>query len=83
MLINKSFELNIDLNAKTDAGYTSFHFACMNGRTNIVEMMIENAENFKIDVNAKTAAGYTGFQIAGQYGKIDVVQLIKTYMIVA
>ena len=53
MLIQKSAEFNIDLNAKDEDGMTAFHLACTRGRKNIVEMIIDNAESFKIDLTKK------------------------------
>ncbi len=76
MLIQISFELNIELNAKDILnGMTPFHWACHNSNTNILEMILENAESFKIDIKIRDKFGRTGFQHAKNSGKTDVVNL--------
>ena len=41
VLIQKSAELNIDLNAKDQYGMTAFHYACMGGHSDIAEYLIQ------------------------------------------
>ena len=77
MLMQKSVDFNIELNAKDGLGLTAFHTACCLGNTRIVEMMIDKAERFKIELTAKTKRGETGFDIAKTNGKTEVVNLIK------
>ena len=69
MLLQKSAEKNIDLNARGDLGQTAFHCACEFGHRNIVEMMVDNAEAFQIDLTTKDYGGRTGFRNAEYFGK--------------
>ena len=73
MFLKRSIELNIDLNSKDQSGMTGFHLACVNGKTSIVEMIIDNADSSNIDLKAKTWARKTAFQIATD----EVKELIK------
>ena len=64
LLIEKSSELNIDLNAVTNCGNTAFHLACSDcSRENIVKLIMKNAEAFNIDLTAKNKDGKTGLQL--------------------
>ena len=80
MLMQKSKEFNIDLNSKSNDGWTAFHFACAYDKINIVEMMIDNAKSFKLDLLIKDNNGRTGFQCAKDCGSTDVVKIIKRKM---
>ena len=51
MLIQKSAELNIDLNVEDEGGWTPFHFAYKNGHSKIVEIIIHNFVKINIDLN--------------------------------
>ena len=44
----------IDLNIVDKFGWTALHYACNSGNTELVEMMIENAESSKLDFKVKT-----------------------------
>ena len=77
MLIQKSTEFNIDLNARDEDGKTAFHFACRYGRKDVVEMMVYNTDFFKIDLKAKDKHGKTGFQYAKEQRRNDIVDIIK------
>ena len=77
MLIQKSIEFNIDLNAKTNRGETAFHFVCYGGHETIVKMMIENAKFFKIDLTSKNNCGDNGFQIAKNWGHTNTANIIE------
>ena len=76
MLMQKSVELQIDLNAKNESGITAFYSACLMGRTETVEKIIENADYGKIDLKAQNR-GMTGFQIAEMGLKFQIVDLIR------
>ena len=58
MLIEKSAELNIDLNAKGSGGRTAFHWTCW-GHTNLAEMFMQKSAEFNIDLNTKQNADRT------------------------
>ena len=68
MLVKKSLEFNIELNAKDNNGQTAFHLVCMNRRWSIfngnwvpgnsmwikiAKMLIEKSVDFKILLNAQ------------------------------
>ena len=78
--MKNSAKFNIELNAKTNAGRTGFHYACMEGRTSIVDMMINNSESLKLDLTARTNNGKTGFQLAQDGEETEVVNLIQSKM---
>ena len=61
-------------------GRTAFHFACFCDKTNIVEMMLDNAESFKLDLITKDNNGRTGFQCAKLHRRNIVVKIIKRKM---
>ena len=54
MIMKRMAELNIDLNAKANDGFTAFHLACINGHEKIVEMIMRYSAELKIDLNTKT-----------------------------
>ena len=78
--MKNSAKLNIDLNAKDITGNTAFHLACMDVRTSIVDMMINNSESLKLDLTARDKWGRTGFQWAQVFGRTKVVNLIRSKM---
>ena len=90
MIIQKSTEFNIDLNAKDKSGRTAFHWACLSGhgtKSSIMEMMLNNGESFKIDFTATDNMGKTGLQLAeDEDGKMrwgrnaNIVNMIKRKM---
>ena len=54
LLINRSSDLNIDLNVKDKSmGRTGFQYACMFNYPNIVQKLIQKSTMFNIDLNAK------------------------------
>ena len=70
-------EQDIAINAKADGGWTAFIWACKNGLTAIVAMMLEMAQEVKIDLNAKTdVTKRTGFIWACEYKRSDIINLI-------
>ena len=72
ILIQKSVEFNIDLNAfKSTSGSTAFHLACMFHKKSIVEMMLDNVES--INFTVKCDIGITGFE----YSSTSIANLIK------
>ena len=52
MLIEKSFEFGIDLNAKTKAyGTTAFHLACKFGYKDTVNILMEKSSTYDINLH--------------------------------
>ena len=67
---------NIDLNTKTNRGYTAFMWACENGHTSVVKLLLNHSES-NIDLNATTNYfRFTAFILACKYGRKDVVKLL-------
>ena len=75
LLIEKSNELNIDLNAKNKEGQTGFHISCYqgyDGHLEIVKMLIQKSDEIKLELNAKDKAGHTAFHLACKDGAIGL-----------
>ena len=49
LLLNDS---SIELNARTNNGWTAFMFACFKGHTEVVKLFFDHSKRRKIDVNA-------------------------------
>ena len=61
MMILKSVEFNIDLNAYNYDGKTAFHEACSESNFEIVDLIIKKSIEFKIDLNARDDMQKTPF----------------------
>ena len=77
ILLQKSADLKIDLNAKDEYGYTAFHRVCSFENTNIVKMVIEKAEYSRLDLKIKSPTGKTAFQLAELFERHIVVNFFK------
>ena len=75
MLIQKSTDFNINLNAKGDHGQTVFHFACKNGKSKIAEILMKKSVEFSINLNALDNFRRTGFHLACIYGYSELDQM--------
>ena len=65
LLVQRSKEYKIDLNAKTTFyDMTAFHICCNNRDLKLAKMLIQNSTKFHIDLNAKNHVGWTGFHYA-------------------
>ena len=66
------------MNARTDAGRTAFQYACENGRTETVELLIKPSKDVRIDLNATYLMGWrwTALHFACQNGKTETVELM-------
>ena len=64
LIVQESYELNIQLNSKDGSGRTAFHDACRNGQSEIVEMLIEKSREINIEPNTKDKYGLTAFHLA-------------------
>ena len=67
--------LNIDLNTKSNGGWTAFHIACNEGHSDAVKIFMENAADLSIDLNARGNDGLTGFHQACIHGHTDLVNI--------
>ena len=83
--IQKSAELNIDLNAKNQHGRTAFHYVCKEGHSDIAEMLMQKSAEFNINLNVKDDEGITAFHLACSRGRKNIVEMIidkaKSYKI--
>jgi len=70
------FRTSFDLNAKDNHGRTAWHWACINGQTETVQLIVQSSKDFGIDLNAKDNNERTAWQFACQYGQTETVQLI-------
>lgn len=67
----------IDLNLTTARGWTSLHFACRYGHTDVVEALLTGMH--PLNINATTDKGYTGIMLAAERGYKDTVKLLLGY----
>ena len=64
LLMEKSDELDIELNAQNGVGYSAFHLACLNGHSKIAEMLMLKSAELNIELNSRNKDGSTAFHIA-------------------
>ena len=69
MFLEKYIELKIELNNKSNFGWTVFHLACQQGDSKVAEILMKKCIELKIDLNAQDKYGQTGFHIACIYGR--------------
>jgi len=62
-----------DINIKDNNDNTALIIAAINGKTDIVKLLIENGA----DIDAKNKYGDTTLTIAVKYGHTDIVELLK------
>merc|ERR1712062_568248 len=67
---------SFDMNAKDGWGWTALHLACLYGRIETAQLIIQNSKNFVIDLNAKDDFGRTAWHLACKYGKTETAQVI-------
>ena len=53
MLILKSSDYNIELNAKNDVGIAAFHMACFDGHSKTAETLVQKSADFSIGLNCR------------------------------
>ena len=76
MIVQESYELNIELNSKDGSGRTAFHEACRKGQPEIVEILIEKIREINIEPNAKDDYGLTAFHLACLNDDPKVIEMI-------
>ena len=62
-LIEFALRTSYDMNAKDVIGTTALHEACINGRTETAQLIIQNSKEFGIDLNAKNKYGRTALNM--------------------
>ena len=76
ILVEKSTELNIDLNAKDRLGCTAFHIACMQNQFKIVELFIQKSTEFNIKLDTRNKSAKTPFISSCFHGNFEVAKII-------
>ena len=80
LLLSHAESKDIDLNAKSEFGYTGLMFACWDGHERTVKAILDYEGGQPIDMNAKdTQYGSTAFSLACNRDEIDVVKLLMDY----
>ena len=82
LMVTKSKEYGIDLNASDDNGCTGFWFACFEGHEEVVNLMLTSSIEYDIDLNARNHYGCTGLIVACDKGHIEIAKLMienRTY----
>ena len=65
----------VDVNSKTDLGYTAFHFAVIDGHIATVQLFLNDV---RVDVNSKTDLGSTPLHCAALEDHHEIVPLLLT-----
>ena len=72
-------KLNIELNSRSLMHSTAFHLSCMNGHSEIVEMLIRKSNELNIDLNAVDYTrheGRTAFQWVCAVGNSEIAKIL-------
>ena len=70
----------IDLVATDNFGNTVFHYACKNGCSETVKVLLDfSKENEAIDLNARDNLGRTAYHLACTFGRTEIVKLILDF----
>ena len=65
--LKSSKDFGIDLNAKDNNGSTALHLACINGKTETVQMILKNWKEFGIDIKAQNNQGQTALDLINHH----------------
>ena len=77
IVLQKSIQLNIELNAKDVTGRTPLHWACVNGRLKIAEMILEKSSVLNIDISSTNDLGQTAYEEAQIHGHSKTVEMLR------
>ena len=61
LIIQKSSDFNIDLNARDKNDETAFNVACENKSSKMIKMLVQKSAEFHIDLNVKMKMGQLVF----------------------
>ena len=75
-LIEFILRTSYNMNNRDDNGFTAWHWACINGRTETAQLIIEYSKDFGIDLNAKDNYGKTAWHETCINGRTETAQLI-------
>ena len=68
---------NINFNETDSNGLTPLHYACQNGNTEIVQLILQHSESLNIDVNATDFdKEMTPMHFACKYGHTEAVKVL-------
>ena len=74
--VKQHLAAGMDVNAKSDEGWTALHEAAFEGRKEIVELLISNGAH----VNAKGESGRTPFDLATQSKRnLETADLLRKH----
>ena len=69
-----------ELNAPIDElGRTIFIWACANGKTDVVKLLLTHPIGKHIEFNARDNNGYTGFTLACESGRIEIIKILLNH----
>jgi ankyrin repeat protein len=71
--VKKCMMQNVDVNAQDSNGWTALHFACQNGRTDIVGYLVREG---KVDVSLNDMDGWTALHKASKEGHLELVHFL-------
>ena len=77
LLFERSKEIGLDLNKPNNCGRTAFHYACQIGNMEIVNFMVDHAE--ELVLNGLTTNDENGLHFACDNGNLDVVKLLSDH----
>ena len=73
--VKQHLDAGIDVNAKTETGWTPLHHAAYWGHTKIVKLLIAEGA----DVNARTKGGVTPVDRADKSAESGIVELLRQH----
>ena len=71
MLVEKSFDLNINLNTKYHNEKTAFHLACEKSHSDIVHYLLQYSNHYRINVD-----GWADLYGSGKNGQVKKVEML-------
>ena len=77
LLFERSKEIGLDLIKPNNHGWTAFHYACQIGNMEIVNFMVDHAE--ELVLNGLTTNDENGLHFACDNGNLDVVKLLSDH----
>ena len=75
--MQKSIQLDIELNTKDGTGRTPLHWACANDYLEIAEMILEKSNVLNIDTCATNVYGQTAYEEAQIHGHSKTVEMLR------
>ena len=76
LILQKSIQLNIELDAKDVNSRTPLHLACIKGHLNIAEMILEKSVILNIDITATNLYGQTAYEEANINGHSKTAEML-------